>query len=169
MAAAAVNSNIPSDNNNNGENNSPKSRRHATTESTGSSNASTNAADDAQRRNSGSDDLTQNSMLSSVWSSIFSANGGGPLHPEAEARQFRQMMNTQYGRYCPEFLETSYRNALTQARDNFQILIVYLHSSEHQDTDEFCRCVLSALMCDNLLDLTSHCGLQEYTLYRGGE
>lgn len=137
MAAAAVNSNIPSDNN--GENNSPKSRRHATAESTGSSNGANNAADDAQRRNSGSDDQTQVSLFSSAWNFIFSSNGGGPLHPEAEARQFRQMMNTQYGRYCPDFLETSYRNALTQARDNFQILIVYLHSSEHQDTDEFCR------------------------------
>eukprot|EP01138_Halocafeteria_seosinensis_P012721 gb/GECG01012997.1/.p1 GENE.gb/GECG01012997.1/~~gb/GECG01012997.1/.p1 ORF type:complete len:419 (+),score=64.59 gb/GECG01012997.1/:1-1257(+) len=151
MAAAAVNSNIPSDNNDGGHN-SPKSRRHASSESSGSPNATNTTADDAQRRNAGSEDHTQTSMLSSLWNSIFSSNGGSPLHPEAEARQFRQMMNTQYGRNCPEFLETSYKNALTQARDNFQILVVYLHSSEHQDTEEFCRNTLCTEAVRNVLE-----------------
>lgn len=129
MAAAATSSGIPSDNG--GSPSSPIPRRHAN-----SSNARQQDSSDDQRRNR----TEESSFLSSLWS-LLPGNGGAPLHPEAEARQFQQMMNTEYGRCAPDFLEMSFRGALTHARDNFQVLVVYLHSSEHQDTDEFCKYV----------------------------
>lgn len=59
--------------------------------------------------------------------------------PPQSAATFKQMLQQRYGANCPDFLETSWQDAAVQAHRQYKFLFVYLHSPEHEDTDEFCR------------------------------
>eukprot|EP00300_Choanocystis_sp_HF-7_P007602 c15392_g1_i1.p1 GENE.c15392_g1_i1~~c15392_g1_i1.p1 ORF type:complete len:450 (+),score=100.54 c15392_g1_i1:51-1400(+) len=48
-----------------------------------------------------------------------------------------------YGSQHPVFSRQNYRASLQAARNQFQFLVVYLHSSHHYNTPAFCRNVLS--------------------------
>ena len=48
-----------------------------------------------------------------------------------------------FGPVHPAFIETSYTEAIRKARNDYKFLIIYLHSSMHTDTPDFCGCVLS--------------------------
>lgn len=52
--------------------------------------------------------------------------------------QFKAEFEREYGRIHPTFYQGSYSQALNDAKRELRFLLVYLHSSEHQDTDEFC-------------------------------
>jgi len=53
--------------------------------------------------------------------------------------------NTQFtlaGTRPPKFFEGTFQQAVTKAKNEFKFLVVYLHSSQHGDTAQFCRDVL---------------------------
>ncbi|KAL3159233.1 hypothetical protein ABBQ32_011205 [Trebouxia sp. C0010 RCD-2024] len=59
--------------------------------------------------------------------------------PPRSAASFKQTMQQRYGTSCPEFLETSWQDAAAQAHRQYKFLLVYLHSADHEDTDQFCH------------------------------
>ncbi|KAF5840766.1 ubiquitin-related domain-containing protein [Dunaliella salina] len=72
--------------------------------------------------------------------------------PAAQANMFIQLFREKYGERHPPFVPLGVKQASLQARAEYRFLFVYLHSSEHQDTDFFCRNVLCS---PELLDLLS--------------
>jgi FAS-associated factor 2 len=64
------------------------------------------------------------------------------LDPAEQARRFLQQFKSSYGDRHPRFVESGIKQAITQAKNEFKFLFVYLHSSEHQDTDQYCSDVL---------------------------
>lgn len=48
-----------------------------------------------------------------------------------------------YGSQHPTFYVGTYSQALNEAKKELKFVIVYLHGSEHQDTERFCRETLS--------------------------
>jgi len=60
------------------------------------------------------------------------------------AEKFIQYYEENYGEKHPEFYRGTYKQALLDIKDNFQILIVIVNSPEHDDTPEFCRNVLGS-------------------------
>lgn len=57
------------------------------------------------------------------------------LDPPAQARKFIQAFKSAYGDRHPRFVESAFRQAVTQAKNEFKFALVYLHSSEHQVGD----------------------------------
>lgn len=73
------------------------------------------------------------------------ALGGGPdVDPAGQAAAFVGRFKAAYGDRHPRWQEAGWRVALQQARREFRFLFVYLHSPEHEDTDAFCRGVLTS-------------------------
>jgi len=56
-----------------------------------------------------------------------------------QAQTFLQQFEAQYGAIHPAFIEQSWKDAATAAHRQFKCLLVYLHSSEHEVTEQFCR------------------------------
>ena len=57
------------------------------------------------------------------------------------AARFSRGMIARYGSNVPAFLECSAKDAVQRARDQFQLLLVYVHSEMHEDTPTFVKCV----------------------------
>ena len=57
--------------------------------------------------------------------------------------EFIREYNHQYGDLHPPFNRGGYYQVLEEAKRDLRFLLVYLHSEGHQDTDSFCRNVLS--------------------------
>ena len=65
------------------------------------------------------------------------------INPDSDTRSFIQNFNQKYGLQHPGFQTSSYRNAVVEALRQRKILLVYIHSPLHEDTDRFCEQVLS--------------------------
>eukprot|EP01114_Cavostelium_apophysatum_P017058 TRINITY_DN4977_c0_g1_i2.p1 TRINITY_DN4977_c0_g1~~TRINITY_DN4977_c0_g1_i2.p1 ORF type:complete len:327 (-),score=101.00 TRINITY_DN4977_c0_g1_i2:90-1070(-) len=65
------------------------------------------------------------------------------VDPAVAASRFLSEFERQYDAVHPTFLEMSFQNACKRAKEEFKFLVVYLHSSLHQHTDQFCRETLS--------------------------
>ena len=63
--------------------------------------------------------------------------------PEVAARKFISQYESCYGDNHAEFMITSYSKALDIAKREFQFMIAYIHSSEHDDTPQFCRSIIN--------------------------
>ena len=57
------------------------------------------------------------------------------------AEGFSRGMVARYGDASPAFLECSAKSALQRAKEQFELLLVYVHSELHQDTEVFVRYV----------------------------
>jgi len=55
------------------------------------------------------------------------------------AEGFARGMVARYGESVPPFLECSAKTALQRGKDQFELLLIYVHSELHQDTDAFVR------------------------------
>ncbi|KAJ3033770.1 FAS-associated factor 2 [Rhizophlyctis rosea] len=64
--------------------------------------------------------------------------------PRAAAARFLLNYEQSYGDRHPDFYQGSYSQALEAAKRDLRYLVVVLHSSEHDDTDAFCRTVLNS-------------------------
>ncbi|ORX68863.1 UBX-domain-containing protein [Anaeromyces robustus] len=60
------------------------------------------------------------------------------------AEKFIQYFEENYGEKHPTFYRGTYKQALLDIKDNYQILVVIVNSPEHDDTPEFCRNVISS-------------------------
>jgi FAS-associated factor 2 len=78
------------------------------------------------------------------FSTLFNAQP--PITGAESARRFVQGYEERYrGRGGPPpFVTGGYKRAASQAREESKLLLVYLHSPLHQDTDEFCEQTLSS-------------------------
>lgn len=61
--------------------------------------------------------------------------------PIEDILNFKEDFENKYGRTHPTFYEGSYGQAIEDAKKELRFLLVYLHSSEHKDTEQFCRFV----------------------------
>lgn len=57
--------------------------------------------------------------------------------------RFKDDFEREYGAIHPTFYQGSYSQALNDAKRELRFLLIYLHSSEHQDTEEFCRSTMT--------------------------
>lgn len=64
------------------------------------------------------------------------------LDPSSQARKFIHSFKLTFGDRHPRFVESGFKQAISQAKSEFKFVFVYLHSHEHQDTDSFCSEVL---------------------------
>ncbi|KAG7384714.1 hypothetical protein PHYPSEUDO_002359 [Phytophthora pseudosyringae] len=70
----------------------------------------------------------------------FVLGDGEPEDPQEAARNFAHGLRRRYGeRVTPRFEHTSFRDAVSTARTASKFLLVFLHSTIHDDADEFCR------------------------------
>ncbi|OWZ15989.1 hypothetical protein PHMEG_00010271 [Phytophthora megakarya] len=70
----------------------------------------------------------------------FVLGDGEPEDPQAAARNFAHSLRRRYGENeTPRFEHTSFRDAVSTARTASKFLLVFLHSTIHDDTDVFCR------------------------------
>jgi len=86
-----------------------------------------------------------------VWSlvsSIFGMPSPGQNRQSGDGRtdvaEFVREYNERYGSSHPPFNRGGYYQVLEEAKRDLRFLLVYLHSEDHQDTDHFCRNVLSS-------------------------
>ncbi|XP_046860093.1 FAS-associated factor 2-like [Xenia sp. Carnegie-2017] len=63
--------------------------------------------------------------------------------PLEDIMKFKNSFESKYGRVHPTFYEGSYSQVIEDAKKELRFLLVYLHSSEHNDTDQFCRSTLT--------------------------
>jgi len=61
--------------------------------------------------------------------------------------KFISQFESNYGRQHPRMIEGSFSTALNRAKNEFKLLIVYLHCSINPNTDQFCR----EILCNNLI------------------
>jgi len=76
-------------------------------------------------------------MLAWILPSSFN-NPYASLDPASATTKFTQNFERQYGNVHPSFAEESYVHAFQRSKKEFKFVVIYLHSSQHQDTDEFC-------------------------------
>ena len=60
-----------------------------------------------------------------------------------DVRQFIQEYEQRYGAEHPPFNTAGYYQVLEEAKRDLRFLLVYLHSDQHQDSDQFARNVLA--------------------------
>ncbi|KAK2568233.1 FAS-associated factor 2-B [Acropora cervicornis] len=63
--------------------------------------------------------------------------------PLEDVLRFKDDFEREYGAIHPTFYQGSYSQALNDAKRELRFLLIYLHSSEHQDTEEFCRSTMT--------------------------
>ncbi|XP_028408569.1 FAS-associated factor 2-like [Dendronephthya gigantea] len=68
---------------------------------------------------------------------------GADTTPLEDVLKFKEEFETKYGRIHPTFYQGSYSQAIEDAKRELRFLLVYLHSSEHKDTEQFCRTTLT--------------------------
>ena len=68
---------------------------------------------------------------------------GADTTPLEDVLKFKEEFETKYGRTHPTFYQGSYSQAIEDAKKELRFLLVYLHSSEHSDTEKFCRLTLA--------------------------
>jgi FAS-associated factor 2 len=61
------------------------------------------------------------------------------INPESDTRRFINDFNQQYGYQHPTFQAVSYQNAVVQAFRQHKLLLIYIHSPLHEDTQSFCE------------------------------
>eukprot|EP01038_Epipyxis_sp_PR26KG_P014982 gene14982-20155_t len=74
------------------------------------------------------------------------------MQPEQDTLKFIDDYHMKYSENHPLFHPNSYLSAVSQAFQQSKFLLVYLHSPIHEDTNRFCRQVLSS---NSLINLTN--------------
>ena len=64
-------------------------------------------------------------------------------NPINDIESFKESFESKFGIVHPRFFQGSYAQALEEAKRELKFLLVYLHSPHHQDTEEFCREVIT--------------------------
>jgi FAS-associated factor 2 len=100
---------------------------------------------------------------STIISSIFSA---GPT-PLEDVLKFKEDFERKYGGVHPTLYQGSYSQAIEEAKTEMKSLLVYLHSSEHEDAEQFCRYASSAQHPRGQSDRNRKQSLDEQTKSRG--
>ena len=86
------------------------------------------------------------SSLNIFWSFLSSLMPGRVTDQTSgreEVAQFCREFDQQFGPRHPAFTRLGYYQALEEAKRDLRFLLVYLHCEDHQDTERFCREVLS--------------------------
>lgn len=78
-------------------------------------------------------------IIGLVWPSLIGANRTAL----EDVLSFKEDFERRYGRIHPTFYEGSYSQAIEDAKKELRFLLIYLHSSEHKETEQFCRSTLT--------------------------
>ncbi|RWS09369.1 FAS-associated factor 2-like protein [Dinothrombium tinctorium] len=83
------------------------------------------------------------SVLRYAWSLVRPDPRRIIVDPLSDVLKFVETFEQKYGNEHPVFYLGTYSQALNDAKKELKFLLVYLHSEQHQDTDDFCRNVLT--------------------------
>ena len=86
------------------------------------------------------------SSINIFWSFLSSLMPGRVTNQTSgreDVAQFCREFEQQFGPRHPAFTRLGYYQALEEAKRDLRFLLVYLHCEDHQDTERFCRQVLS--------------------------
>ncbi|KAJ3125168.1 hypothetical protein HK098_000542 [Nowakowskiella sp. JEL0407] len=72
------------------------------------------------------------------------ANATGASDPKEAAARFLLDFESFYGRLHPDFFQGTYQQAIELAKREIRYCLIYLHSEEHDDTEEFCKNTISS-------------------------
>ncbi|KAI8371864.1 thioredoxin-like protein [Blakeslea trispora] len=67
-----------------------------------------------------------------------------PRHPRSLAIEFKRQFEASYGTTHLDFFEGGYSQALEKAKSELLFLLVILHSSDHEKTEQFCQETLTS-------------------------
>eukprot|EP00210_Caulerpa_lentillifera_P000826 g799.t1 len=81
-------------------------------------------------------------LPSSVQAHYVATNGTPNL--QLQATDFITLFQRRYGAQHPNFVTLGWKEAAREAENQSKFLFAYLHSPEHEDSDEFCRSVLTS-------------------------
>ncbi|KAG1692961.1 FAS-associated factor 2-B [Nymphon striatum] len=84
--------------------------------------------------------------------SVFIFNLFRVTDPTIEVVSFIQSYNEKYGSRHPVFYQGTYSQALNDAKRELKFLLVYLHSDDHQHTQDFC---LNTLANQSIIDFVN--------------
>ena len=79
------------------------------------------------------------SFIGSLWNWLLASSHP---NPESATREFITDFDYEYSPDHPRFIGGSYQTAVADAHTRSKLLMVYLHSPLHEDTDRFCNGVL---------------------------
>jgi len=82
-------------------------------------------------------------ISSYVFKLILPTQRSAIMDPTENVASFIRDYDQTYGSQHPTFYVGTYSQALNEAKKELKFVIVYLHGSEHQDTERFCRETLS--------------------------
>ena len=75
--------------------------------------------------------------------------------PLQDISTFVQNFESKYGESHPQFYNGSYSQAVAEAKRDLKFLVVYLHNNLHEDTEDFCKQVLTHLEVVNYIKRNS--------------
>jgi FAS-associated factor 2 len=81
-------------------------------------------------------------LLRNIFSFLVSLISSDDLDPSAASSNFLSQFESTYGHIHPAFICGPFQSACNQAKAENKLLIIYLHSPNHQDTSVFCRNIL---------------------------
>ena len=107
---------------------------------TSSSRNRQNNAASANSRSSATSAANENNFFSFLFGPLRWLFQSRPisLNPESDTRKYIQDFETKFGPNHPNFVGTTYQQAVSQAYRSSKFLVVYLHSPLHEDSERFC-------------------------------
>ena len=106
--------------------------------SSSSSSSSSSASSPSNNEGSQRNLVTNQSIISRLFHSMFSSRASPLIQGPEAASRLKAAFEDRFGT-PPQFIQNSYMQAASLARQQSKFLLVYLHSPFHQDTDKFCR------------------------------
>ncbi|GAB6018656.1 FAS-associated factor 2 [Chamberlinius hualienensis] len=82
-------------------------------------------------------------IVTFVWRLLRADARYRPSDPVEDVVNFISSYESKYGAAHPVFYQGTYSQVLNDAKKELKFLLVYLHSEDHQDTDEFCSITLA--------------------------
>ena len=110
----------------------------STSSSRGLQNNSSNSRSSNTARASAANDNNFFSLLFGPLRWLFQARPIS-LNPEGDTRKYIQDFDMKFGSNHPNFISTTYQQAVSQAYQASKFLMVYLHSPLHEDSHRFCQ------------------------------
>jgi len=89
-------------------------------------------------------------LIKFTWS-LIGFNQPQNTDPLVDVSNFVQNFKNKYGENHPQFYHGSYSNAVLEAKRDLKFLLVYLHNNLHEETEEFCKQVLTHLEVINYI------------------
>ncbi|KYR02965.1 UAS domain-containing protein [Tieghemostelium lacteum] len=101
---------------------------------------------------------TLNNTQNTYWGYLYNLfklnNSLSEPDPIEETRKTLFLLTERYGSTHPSFRQGSYNEAVSFAKSKFKILLIYIHSSKHPNSQQFCKEILFTREFKEFIDST---------------